>query len=427
MESKTFNKVVIVGLGYVGLPLTCLSSKHFNVIGLDIDQDKINQINNRLCPIDDEYTKKLFLETNLSVTTNTEVLSDSDLIIVCVPTPIDEQHNPNLKPLKNAAETIAKSLKPGSLVIIESTIYPGTTEEVIIPILESSGLKSGRDFGVAYCPERIDPGNNKWVLDNIPRVIGGTSKEQVILAKEFYQRFIDAEIKELNNIKSAEAVKIIENTFRDVNIAFINEIAKSFDKMNIDLIEVIKGASTKPFGFMPFYPGPGVGGHCIPVDPYYLIERAKVSGFDHQFLDLARKINLSMPNYVIEIVQDELNKLGIPIKNTKIGILGCSYKKNIDDVRESPALSVIDTLIKKGAEVHIFDPFVKEKSTEESLTDLLQKVDHIILLTDHSVFVNLNPNIFRENQIKVIIDTKNCLRSEEIKESEVIYRGIGRK
>lgn len=427
MESKTFNKVVIIGLGYVGLPLACLSSKHFNVFGLDIDTNKINQINNKLCPINDEYTKRIFLETNLKVTSDPEILQDADLIIVCVPTPIDEKHNPNLKPLVGASETISKYMKPGATVIIESTIYPGTTEEVILPILEKSGLKAGFDFGVAYCPERIDPGNKKWVLDNIPRVIGGSSNKDVTNAKEFYQRFINAEIKELNNIKSAEAVKIIENTFRDVNIAFINEIAKSFDKMNINLIEVIKGASTKPFGFMPFYPGPGVGGHCIPVDPYYLIERAKESGFDHQFLDLARKINLSMPNYVVEIIQEELNNLGISVKNAKIGILGCSYKKEIDDVRESPALSVIDNLKLKGADVHIFDPYVKEQSTEDSLNSLLQKVDYVVLLTDHSIFTNLDSNIFSVNQIKFVIDTKNCLDMEEIKSKGIIYRGIGRK
>ena len=324
-------KICIVGLGYVGLPLACLASNYFDVVGYDIDENKINQINLNNCPLDDQYTKEVFKIGKFKASSDQNVIKEANIIIICVPTPIDEKHHPNLIPLKSAITTISKSINQNDLIIIESTIYPGTTEEVLIPLLEQSGLQAGKDFGLAYCPERIDPGNQKWNLSNINRVLGGIDEKSVIKAKEFYSTFINSEIKILSSLRSAEAVKILENTFRDVNIAFINEMAKSFDNLNINLIEVIEGASTKPFGFMPFYPGPGVGGHCIPVDPYYLIERAKQNGFDHNFLSLARKINNSMPEYVVNIVQDELNKLGKSVRNSKIGILGYAYKKDVDD------------------------------------------------------------------------------------------------
>jgi UDP-N-acetyl-D-glucosamine dehydrogenase len=419
-------KVCVMGLGYVGLPLACLSSRKFDVIGFDIDEERISKIKSGICPLNDSYTNKLFAEADLVVSSEPSVISGVDIVIVCVPTPIDEKHLPDLGPLKRAARLISENLRKGQLVIVESTIYPGTTEEVIMPILESSGLKLG-DFGVAYCPERIDPGNERWVLKNIPRVLGSLTKDDANRAKAFYQSFINAEIMILDSIKSAEAVKILENTFRDVNIAFINEMAKSFDNLGINLIEVIRGATTKPFGFMPFYPGPGVGGHCIPVDPYYLIERAKVNNFDHQFLSLARKINLSMPDYVVKVFQGELNKIGKSLSGAKVGVLGCTYKKHIDDIRESPAVKVIDLLKKKGVELFVYDPYTTSFCNINCVDSLLKNSDYVLLLTDHNEFTSLEPCVFNSNEIKLVVDTRNCLDNEKIKELGVIYRGIGQK
>ncbi len=419
-------KVCVMGLGYVGLPLACLSSRRFNVVGFDIDEEKISKIKSGICPLNDSYTKKLFAEADLVVSSEPSVISGADIVIVCVPTPIDEKHLPDLGPLKGAARLISENLRKGQLVIIESTIYPGTTEEVVVPILESSGLKLG-DFGVAYCPERIDPGNERWVLNNIPRVLGSLTKDDANRAKAFYQSFINAEIMILDSIKSAEAVKILENTFRDVNIAFINEMAKSFDNLGINLIEVIKGATTKPFGFMPFYPGPGVGGHCIPVDPYYLIERAKVNDFDHRFLSLARKINLSMPDYVVEILQSELNKIGVSLLGAKVGVLGCAYKKHIDDTRESPAIKIINLLKEKGVELFVYDPYAASFCNVNCVDSLLNDSDYILLLTDHNEFTSLEPCVFNSKGIKLVVDARNCLDDKKIKELGIAYRGVGRR
>ncbi len=419
-------KVCVVGLGYVGLPLACLSSKYYDVVGIDIDQNKVNNINQNISPIvDDEYTLQLFKRSQLRATINFEELKSANIIVICVPTPVDEKHHPDLNPLKSAVKAVSNNLQKGQLVIVESTIYPGTTEEVVVPLLEESGLQANLDFGVAYCPERIDPGNKMWVLENISRVLGGLTNEDAEKAKSFYEKFINAEIKVLESIKSAEAVKILENTFRDVNIAFINEMARSFDNLGINLHEVIKGASTKPFGFMPFYPGPGVGGHCIPVDPYYLIERAKLGGFDHRFLHLARKINSTMPSYVVEVLQNELNKLGKALSQTKIGIMGCSYKKNVGDVRESPALQVIELLKKKGSQLEIYDPHVKEISTTDNLQELLTKTEVLVLLTSHDHFKKMELNLLKEQGIQLIIDTRNCLNSKDVIKLGIAYKGIG--
>ena len=424
INERTNETICVIGLGYVGLPLACLSSKHFEVFGYDIDEDKINKINNHICPLNDSYLNKVFKTHSIKATNNPEVISQSDIILICVPTPIDENHKPNLIPLKSAAELVSKNLKKGQLIIVESTIYPGTTEEVVIPILEQSGLKAGIDFGVAYCPERIDPGNEKWVLENISRVLSALNEENALQAKKFYSTFINAEIKILKSLKSAEAVKILENTFRDINIAFINEVAKSFNSLGIDLIEVIEGASSKPFGFMPFYPGPGVGGHCIPVDPYYLIERAKANNFDHQFLKLAREINLSMPNYVVNILQKELNKLSVPIENSKIGVYGLAYKKNVDDIRESPSLKIIQLIKELGAEVKVYDPFVKSESDFNNLNEFLAHIDHLIIATDHDEILKSNPQNFEEKNIKLIIDCKSNLDQKDF--NSTICKGIGK-
>ncbi len=416
-------KVCIIGLGYVGLPLACLASQKYQVVGVDINEERVTLVNQGICPTTEKSTQELFAISRPYATTDASVARDADLVLVCVPTPVTKEKIPNLNPLKSAISSVAKHLKEGQLIIVESTIHPGTTEEVLIPILEEqSGLKCGTDFSVVYCPERIDPGNMRWNLKNIARVLGASTAREGERARKFYTTFIDAEVTLLNSIKAAEATKILENSFRDVNIAFINEMAISFDKFGIDITEVIKGAATKPFGYMPFYPGPGVGGHCIPVDPYYLIERSKKNDFDHQFLNIARKINDSMPNYVVEVLQNEMNKLGVPIKGSRIGLYGLSYKRNIEDLRNSPSAKIRDLLLKLEGNLCVFDPYAIDKSTYPSLQSFLMNIDYLVVCTNHDEILQLSPAEF--SHLKLVLDTRNCL-SEDVRRS-VMYRGIGR-
>jgi UDP-N-acetyl-D-glucosamine dehydrogenase len=317
-------------------------------------------------------------------------------------------------------------LKKGSLVIIESTIYPGTTDEIALPILEKSGLKCNKDFFLGHCPERIDPGNKKFTLENIPRVIACTSDEGNKKALGFYSTIINAPITLLSTVKEAEAVKVVENTFRDVNIAYVNELAKSFEKMNIDLHQVIKGASTKPFGFMPFYPGPGVGGHCIAQDPYYLIARAKQAGFEHKFLKLAREINNSMPSYAVTLIQRAFKQKKLSFKDAKIAVLGLAYKPNIDDMRESPCIKIVSMLKKKKANLRIFDPFIPKHSTVSSLEEAVKGAQCVVLCTHHKEFLEkLSPDFLKENNVRIIIDCRNMLDKKGIMAKGILYKGIG--
>jgi len=425
MLNKT---VCVVGLGYVGLPLLCLSiEKGYKAYGFDIDKKKIELINKGISPIKDKFLEEKLkkLKGKIEATADSGVLKKSGIIIICVPTPIDSQYNPNLKPLQSAAETVSKELKKNDLVVIESTVFPGTTEEIVKPILEKSGLKAGKDFYLAYCPERVDPGNKKWTVENLPRVVGALSSEGLKQAAEFYRSITSSDVLELNSIKAAEATKIMENTFRDINIAFVNEMAKSFDKMGIDITEVIKGASTKPFAFMPHWPGCGVGGHCIKVDPYYLISRARENGFTHRFLNLAREINNSMPHYAVGKVVEGLNEIDKSVKDTKITVLGLAYKGGVDDMRESPALEIIDELRKLGADLKIFDPYIIDKSNVKNLDEALNS-ECIVIAADHPEFKALRPSKIKEKGIKIVIDGKNCLDKAGIKALGIVYKGIGR-
>ncbi len=402
-------KTAVFGLGYVGLPLAKLiSSKGHDVMGVDVSNEKIK-----------EAQSSGITSTN----DGAEAVRSSDIILICVPTPVDISNLPDLKYVIEVCASIASDLRNEHLVIIESTIYPGVTEDVVQPILERSGLKAGKDFYLAHCPERIDPGNKKWDVSNLPRVIGGIGEKSTKKASEFYRNIIDAEILELSSVRAAEAVKIIENTFRDVNIAFVNEIAMSFDQMGIDIIEVIKGAKTKPFGFMAHYPSCGVGGHCIPVDPYYLIEKAKQKGFNHKFLSLARDINNNMPDYTVQKVIEGLNAVGLPIKGTCVCVLGLAYKKDVDDIRERPSLKIIKILEKLGAKVETYDPFFPEKSTLKSLIES-KDCECIIIATDHTEFLGLD--LEKGGKVKVLIDGKNCMNKDKISSNGIVYRGIGR-
>jgi nucleotide sugar dehydrogenase len=424
---KNQKTVCIIGLGYVGLPLAvrCVE-KGYETFGLDMDARKIDLINKGKSPIEEKFLSDALPKFHPTATTDEKIINKADIVLICVPTPVDKKFFPNLGPVIGACEAIVRNLKKGALVVLESTVNPCTSEEVVKPIFEKAGFKIGKDVFIAHCPERINPGDKKWNVTNIPRVVGSFDAKGLKMAQEFYESIVDGTIRPMHSIREAEAVKIVENSFRDINIAFVNELAKSFEKLDIDVKDVILGAATKPFAFMPHFPSRGVGGHCIPVDPYYLIERAKKSGFDHEFLKLARKINNSMPGYTVELLTDCLKQIKKNIKGARIGVLGISYKANVDDVRESPAIKIISLLKNAGAKLETFDPHILAKSTVKTLKEILQKSEAIIVVTNHKEFVEINPSVFKKYGIKVIIDGMNCLDKDKIRKSGIIYRGIGR-
>jgi nucleotide sugar dehydrogenase len=413
-------KITIIGLGYVGLPLAlAIARKYDEVIGIDLDSKKVSMINNRKLPIEDKQAEIDIKETKLKAYDDPKYIQDSDIIIMCVPTPVKDNKDPDLTPIIKATKSILPYIKKDQIIILESTVNPGVCDDVVLPILEESGLKAGIDFDLSHCPERINPGDEKWNVYNIARNVGSTSKEGCKKTADFYRSFISAEINEMSCLKAAEATKIIENTFRDINLAYVNELAKSFDMMGLDIIEIINGAKNKPFAFMPHYPGCGVGGHCIPVDPYYLIEKAKSIGFDHKFLKIAREVNNSMPEYTVNKLILELNNLSLSVKGTKIGLLGLSYKANVGDLRESPALEIKKRLLELGADLIIFDPYIENKV---ELNNLLNNCVGLILATNHDEFLKIND----WGNIKVIIDGRNCLNKDKIISNNIIYKGIGR-
>ena len=421
-------KVSILGLGYVGFPLACaaaLESSH-QIVGYDPNKEKIKIIKSGKSPVDDARAELDIKKIKFEVSTDSNIINDSDIYIVCVPTPVVDGYMPDLNPVKSAVELISKYLKKDQIIIIESTINPGVCDEVIIPLIEEkTGLKCVEDFNVAHCPERINPGDEKWNVYNIPRNVGSSSEISTKICADFYREIISGEINEMPDLKSTEATKIVENTFRDINIAFVNELAKSFDVLGINIDVVIGAAANKPFAFMPHFPSCGVGGHCIPVDPYYLIERAKMSGFDHKFLKLAREINNSMPTYAVDLLADKLNEVAKPIKGTRVGLLGLSYKADVGDLRESPALEVKNILLERGAELRSFDPYFPDISDVNSLDELLSESEALFIATNHKIFTEITEAGLVGNNIKVVVDGKNCL-SEDIRNSKkIIYKGIG--
>ncbi|MFH1840198.1 MAG: nucleotide sugar dehydrogenase [Nanoarchaeota archaeon] len=420
---KNNQKVTVIGLGYVGLPLALLiANKGFKVKGYDVSLERLQHIRTKQVKIDDSFASEVFEETDLDVDNE---LTSSDIYIVCVPTPVDKRNQPDLKPLMGAINSISKVLEDNQLVVIESTIYPGMCEEEIQPILE----KTGKKYLLAHCPERINPGDKKWNVNNIPRVVGGICDRSSIKAAEFYKEIINSEVKQLSSIRNAEATKLLENIFRDVNTALVNEMAQSFYRMGIDIKEVIEASSTKPFAYMPHYPGVGVGGHCIAVDPYYMIEKGRLAGFDHELLRIARKINSYMPIYTVNLLQNTFNHFGMSIKGKKIGVYGLAYKPEVNDTRESPSFEIIKRLKElKGAEVVVYDPFVKNQSDVNSFDEFIgQNLDAVIICTAHKEIVNFNYEKLKDKNIKVILDGRNCLDKERIKELDIVYRGIGRE
>lgn len=419
--------VTVIGIGYVGLPLACvIAKKGYKTYGLDLNKEAVKLVNQKKSPFKDEFVNQLLPKIGLKATTDPKILKETDIAVICVPTPVDEKSMPVFKPLIGAVESIIKNFNDGILVVVESTINPGVCEEVVLPLFEEKGLKVGKDFFLAHCPERINPGDPKWNVVNINRCVGGQTKKCLNQAVAFYRSVIKGKVTPMKSIKEAEATKTIENAFRDVNIAFVNELAKSFDKMGIDLVDVIKGASSKPFAFMPHWPSLGVGGHCIPVDPYYLIEKARNVGFEHDFLKLARRINNSMPHYTVKALAKELNEVGKAVNGTRIGILGASYKANVDDMRDSPYFHIKKEIMERKGKIEVYDPYVKRESTVRDLQNLLKKVDALVLVTNHQDFQKVTPGICRKYGIKVVIDGMNFLDKEGFLKAGIRYKGIGR-
>lgn len=426
-ETKT---AAIIGLGYVGLPLAILlAKKGYRVIGIDINAERVGQINKGIVPFKDGEMMKDLALYPIKATTDAGEIRNASVIIMCVPTPVYENLMPNLELVSAAAKSIAPHLKKGAgqLVILESTVNPGVSETIVLPILEEgSGLICGRDFYLAHCPERVNPGDTKWTVENINRVVGGFDQQSLDHAATFYESVLQAGVKKMESLKEAEAVKIVENSFRDINIAFVNEMAKSFARMGIDAVNVINGAATKPFAFLPHYPSRGVGGHCIPVDPYYLIEYAKEQGFDHQFLALARKINDSMPDYTAELVMKALNEKKKPMNGAKIAVLGLAYKGDIDDCRESPSFQIIKHLQEYNADVVSYDPYVLARSSVSTLDDALIGADAVVIATGHSAFKTLTPETLKHFGVDTVIDGVNCLDKHLFVRAGINYSGIGR-
>jgi UDP-N-acetyl-D-glucosamine dehydrogenase len=416
IEARTA-RVAVVGLGYVGLPLAeTFAAQGYPVLGFDIDPEKVRRLNRgesyigHICP---ERIEELVASGRFDATADPVRFREADAIIICVPTPLTEAREPDLSYIENTGRTIREFLRPGQLVVLESTTYPGTTEDLLRPILEDSGLKCGHDFFLAYSPEREDPGNPDYATRNIPKVVGGFDAVSQSLAVALYEPVVEGVVA-VSGTRVAEACKILENTYRAVNIALVNELKGVFAAMGIDVWEVIAAAKTKPFGFQPFYPGPGLGGHCIPIDPFYLTWAARRCGVHTRFIELAGEINTAMPHYVVERIAEALNEVGKPIRGSRVCILGVAYKKDVDDPRESPAFTILEALRRRGARISYNDPHIPTlppmrhhsvRLDSAPLTaEFLAGQDCIVIVTDHSAYD------FEEivRYAPLIVDTRNA-------------------
>lgn len=418
LENKIRTKtarVGIVGLGYVGLPLAVEFGKAgFAITGIDLDAAKVDRINAGVSYIQDvstEDVRDLTAKRKLCATADFSVISELDTINICVPTPLRKTKDPDMSYIVSACQEIAKYFHPGMLVILESTTYPGTTEEVVLPMLAQNGLIPGRDFFLCFSPERVDPGNPNFQTRNIPKVVGGHTAACTEMGKLFYSQALQ-NVVPVSSTQVAEMVKLLENTFRMINIGLANEMAMMCDRMGIDVWEVIDAAATKPFGFMPFYPGPGLGGHCIPIDPFYLSWKTKQAGIEARFIELAGYINGQMPHFVIDKIQNALNDVSKPVKGSHIHVCGVAYKKDIDDVRESPALDIIQLLQRRGAKVTFSDPYVSAIRVEEGklhaseMASSLTECDCAVIITNHTS-VDYDEIV---RKAPLVVDTRNALK-----------------
>ncbi len=405
-------RVGVVGLGYVGLPLVVEFARGgFASVGFEVDQNKAATINagqSYIGDIDSATVRELVEGKRLCATTDFDHLKACDAVIICVPTPLRKTKEPDISYIMAAAEEIKQRLRRGQLIILESTTYPGTTDEVLLPMFEETGLKLDEDFLLAFSPERVDPGNAQFQTANIPKVVGGVTEDSTVAAAHLYSHIVK-DVYAVSSARVAEAAKLLENTFRAVNIGMANEMARLCYALNIDTWEVIRAAATKPFGFMPFYPGPGIGGHCIPLDPHYLSWKARQHGFDSRFISLAEEVNSRMPEHVVQLVADGLNNARKAMNGSRVLLLGVAYKKDIDDVRESPALSIIDRLRAKGADVGSGEPLQSVPLTDEEL----RTADCVVIVTNHSEI-----DYQRACQLtSLIVDTRNALNGDVRRES----------
>jgi len=413
---KAFTSVAVMGQGYVGLPLALrAASKGFDTVGVDIDTARIDSLNagrSVISDISDDEIATGLEGGKLNFTADVSAIASVDCIMICVPTPLTKTKDPDLTYIVSAAEEIVVHLRAGQLVVLESTTFPGTTEEVLQPILETSGLKCGKDFYLAYSPERIDPGNSDYKLENTPKVVGGVGDEATELAADFYRKLAGS-VHVVSCAKSAEMTKLLENIFRSVNIALVNELLLLSDRMDINIWEVIEAASTKPFGYMPFKPGPGLGGHCIPIDPFYLSWKAREYDFHTEFIELSGKINSDMPRYVATRVVEALNRGEKSINGASVLLVGVAYKKDVNDVRESPGLHIIESLAEKGAYLSYHDPFIPSVRIDEIELDstpltkeVVRAADCVIIVADHT---DIDYQMLAD-EAQLIFDTRNKMK-----------------
>jgi UDP-N-acetyl-D-glucosamine dehydrogenase len=409
-------RLAVIGLGYVGLPLAVEFGKAgFEVAAIDIDEERVARLARGRSYIQDVASsdlKALVKSGRLKPTTDFSVLRRADTVNICVPTPLSKQRDPDVSYIVSAAREVARYVHRGMLVVLESTTYPGTTEELILPLLQETGMKVGKDFFLAFSPERVDPGNPKFTTRNIPKVVGGITPTCTDLACRLYAQRLDRVVP-VASTQVAEMVKLLENTFRSVNIALVNELALMCARLKIDVWEVIEAAATKPFGFMPFYPGPGLGGHCIPVDPFYLSWKARASGFEARFIELAGHVNGHMPEHAVDLVSQSLNRRGRAVKGARVLVLGVAYKAGIDDIRESPSLDIMTTLERRGAHVEYSDPHVPtldfsgRKLRSVAVTPgRIRSFDCVVIATAHGEF----PYSDLVRHAKGIVDTRNALK-----------------
>jgi UDP-N-acetyl-D-glucosamine dehydrogenase len=415
-------RVAVVGLGYVGLPLlVAANNAGYPVIGLEADPDKVGSLEEGRSYIVDVTDSEVAALERAEFDSDPRILHTADVVLICVPTPLTD-HVPDLSLVRKAADDIARNLRAGMLVVLESTTYPGTTEEVVRPILENSGLTAGRDFGLGYSPERIDPGQEAYRMDNTPKIVAGLTDRCRDLATSFYSQFV-REVVTTSSPREAEMAKLVENTFRQVNIALVNELAILAKELDVDVWEALQAAATKPFGYMPFWPGPGVGGHCIAIDPSYLSWRAgQQRGYRIGFIEHANEVNNRMPSYVVARIGEALNDHGKPLKGSRILAIGVTYKAGVDDLRESPPLSVMDKLASKGADVSYHDPFVPEMELRDRMlssqplsAEVVAAQDCVVILTahpgvDHRFVVGHAPLVFDARGVTTGIDAPNVVR-----------------
>ena len=416
-------RIATIGLGYVGLPLSIeFASSGLKVLGLDVDKNKLRAIRegeSYLRDVSPERLRQLVNSDYLEVSDDFDRLSERDAIIICVPTPLSKTKDPDLSLVVRATREIAKRLRSGHIVVLESTTYPGTTEELILPILEREKLTVGKDFFLAFSPERVDPGNVEFAIRNTPKIIGGVTASCTEVAKALYKKAVDSVIP-VSSTRTAEMVKLLENTFRSVNIGLVNEVALMCDRLEVDAWEVIDAAASKPFGFMPFYPGPGLGGHCIPIDPLYLSWKLKTLNYRARFIELAGEVNSEMPYHVVSLVRDTLNVESLSVKGSQILLVGVAYKPDVDDVRESPAIDLLRLLEQDGAQVKYHDPYVRELEIDgktyqsQPLSEGTASSDCVVIVTNHS---SLDIATLVEGA-KLVVDTRNAtrgIRSEKIR------------